>query len=53
MDHFLVRGIATVEGVIQRVCQLWVRLADQAASCVGQPNEVVLEEPNELVILVS
>ena len=53
MDHFLVRGIATVEVVVQRVCQLWVRPADQAASCMGQPNKVVLEEPNELVILVA
>jgi len=53
MDHFLVQGIATMEGVVKLVCQRWVRPAGQAASGTGQPNEVVLEEPNELVILVA
>jgi len=53
MGHFLVQGIATVEGVVKLVCQRWVRPAGQAASGTGQPNEVELEEPNELVILVA
>ena len=52
-DHFPVKGIATVEGVVKLVCQRWVRPAGQAASGTGQPNKVVLEEPNELVILVA
>jgi len=35
MDHFLVRGIASVAGVVKLVCQQRVRPAGQAASGTG------------------
>jgi len=53
MNHFLVQNIATVESVVKLFCQRWVRHAGQSASGTGKPNEVVLEEPNELVLLVA